>query len=214
MTTSRTPDTMPEATELEADARLEARRLQLSALMDGEPSALAGALSAWRQQPQARADWHAYHLAGDVLRSEDLAQSAAHDADFLARLRSRLDKEPVLMAPSLPAGRAPAVRRPTWTSGVAVAASVAALATVLWLGRAALPGSGDAAPGLATVGAPAADGALTLVQASADAGVVLRDPRLDEFLRMHQMARGGMPVSLPGSSLRQADYRVQGAAGQ
>jgi sigma-E factor negative regulatory protein RseA len=70
----------------------------LSALMDGEldASAVAGACRAWRDDAQMRSQWHAYHLIGDVMRSEDLASDAKHDARFLAALRERLADEPVV----------------------------------------------------------------------------------------------------------------------
>ena len=34
---------------------------------------------------------------------------------------------------------------------------------------------------------------------------LIRDARLDEFLRAHQAARGGMAVAVPGSALRRVD---------
>ena len=67
----------------------DARRQQLSSLMDGDLSAgdAAEACQLWRQDAQARSDWHAYHLIGDVLRSDDLASAPARDAVFLQALR-------------------------------------------------------------------------------------------------------------------------------
>ena len=64
----------------------DARRQQLSSLMDGDLSAgdAAGACQLWHQDAQARSDWHTYHLIGDVLRSEDLALAPRHDAAFSA----------------------------------------------------------------------------------------------------------------------------------
>ena len=54
-------------------------RRALSALADGELAGDAGeaAFRAWRSDPEARRDWHDWHLIGDVLRSEDLASNAA-----------------------------------------------------------------------------------------------------------------------------------------
>ena len=54
---------------------------------------------AWRDDPEARASWHAYQLIGDVLRSEDLAAEPAADEAFLVALRARLADEPVVLAP-------------------------------------------------------------------------------------------------------------------
>ena len=74
---------------------------QLSALADGELDADASAHSCahWRDDANARASWHAYHLIGDVLRSDELASDAQRDAGFLRTLRQRLAQEPVVMAP-------------------------------------------------------------------------------------------------------------------
>ncbi len=111
----------------------------LSALADGDVAAVEQACDAWRCDAQARADWHTYHLIGDVLRSDDLAADPARDAQFLARLRLRLADEPVVLAPqpeplSVPAAAARR-RRPVWLMPVAAAAGVAAVASVLVLGQ-------------------------------------------------------------------------------
>lgn len=82
----------------------ETRSLEhLSALADGELDSAAATVSceAWRADPQAQASWHAYHLIGDVLRSDDLAVDPGHDAAFLQKLRARLESEPVVFAPGL-----------------------------------------------------------------------------------------------------------------
>ena len=77
---------------------------QLSALIDseatdGEASELAGR---WRDDASLRADWHAFHLIGDVLRSEGLASTGQHDAQFLQSLQAKLAQEPVVFAPTRP----------------------------------------------------------------------------------------------------------------
>src|ERR1700756_2461684 len=80
--------------------RSSSRRI-LSALADGDAtdSEAARAWQAWRDDPEARASWHAYQLIGDVLRSEDLAAKPAADEAFLVALRARLADEPVVLAP-------------------------------------------------------------------------------------------------------------------
>ena len=105
---------------------------RLSALADGEldPAGSTTSCAAWARDAALRADWHAWHLIGDVLRSEDLASSPRHDRDFCAKLRSRLQAEPVVLAPA-PA-RADSVARRfdrqarpgRWTAAGAVAAGV------------------------------------------------------------------------------------------
>src|SRR5574341_547341 len=81
----------------------------LSALADGQLDAGAAAAitSRWRDDQGARSAWHAYHLIGDVLRSDDLA-NARRDEAFLRRLRTRLIDEPVVLAPEGAADSAPA----------------------------------------------------------------------------------------------------------
>src|SRR6185369_13580077 len=75
---------------------------RLSALADGEldPAGSTTSCAAWARDAALRADWHSWHLIGDVLRSEDLASSVRHDRDFCAKLRSRLQAEPVILAPA------------------------------------------------------------------------------------------------------------------
>ena len=97
----------------------------LSMLMDGElgPADAARACTQWSREVDSRANWHTYHLIGDVLRSEDLATNPQHDATFLAALRQRLAQEPVVLEPSatLPA-LAPAhvAKRRSWTTPIAM----------------------------------------------------------------------------------------------
>ena len=80
---------------------------RLSALVDGEldPEAVRAACADWHEGGEVRVNWHAYHLIGDVLRSDDLARSADADSAFLACLRERMAREPVVLAPSEPRPR-------------------------------------------------------------------------------------------------------------
>ena len=102
----------------------------LSALADGDAtdSEAARAFQAWRDDPDARASWHAYQLIGDVLRSDDLACEPAADEAFLVALRARLASEPVVLAPQARADSEP-VAMP-----VAVNASAAAHSRSRWQG--------------------------------------------------------------------------------
>ena len=47
-------------------------------LADGEldPAGTTASCVAWTRDAQLRAEWHAWHLIGDVLRSEDLKEGA------------------------------------------------------------------------------------------------------------------------------------------
>ena len=117
-------------------------RQALSALVDGEADARgAASLSAlWRDDAEARACWHRYQLIGDALRSEELAGQDG-DAAFLARLRARLEQEPVVLAPSpkpvAPARPRSAMRR--WAPPAAVAAGFLAVAGALTVMRGEAP---------------------------------------------------------------------------
>ena len=90
------------------------------------------------------------------------------------------------------------------------AAGLAAVAVTLVVSR-LLPGAAlDEAPLAAT--APAVVAAAAGL--APDQGPVLRDLRLDEFLRVHQIARGGLPVGAPGGSLQRADLQMTVGAGR
>ena len=75
---------------------------RLSALVDGEvvPGDAAATCDAWKGDAEARQTWHAYHLIGDALRSDDLVSAADHDRRFLLALQVRLAAEPVVFAPA------------------------------------------------------------------------------------------------------------------
>ena len=186
----------------------DARRL-LSALADGEtePAESARACAAWAAaDAAARECWQAYHLIGDVLRSEDLASPPQRDRAFLDRLSLRLDAEPAVLAPRpLPAAAAP--RRRGWVMPAALAAGVMALATVRVV--AVGPGGGATAPALAlapvvtpvAAAVPAATAAET-TEIAPPGGRVVRDAQLDRYLRAHRDYATALPGSLPGGSGR------------
>ncbi len=180
----------PSNTSLHASA--DDTRAWLSALADGEAQAADPACAGWRDDAEARRTWHAYQLIGDVMRSDDLARPASRDAAFLAGLRERLAAEPVVLAPApVPA---PAGRRQHWLLPAAAAAGFAVVAGVLVVTRISQPGA-EAPAGMAR----ATDTAPM---------VVVRDERLDEFLRAHQAARGGVAVAAPGGALRRVEMTV------
>ncbi|MDQ2779611.1 MAG: sigma-E factor negative regulatory protein [Pseudomonadota bacterium] len=197
----------------------------LSAFVDGEADAAEQACARWRDEPAARRTWHAYHLIGDVMRSEELAASPLRDAAFLAGLQARLAAEPVVLAPSVTSPPPPRQRR-NWLMPVAAAAGFVVVAGVLVVTRTAAP---DAASQTApmqlavetAMPAPRASEALVMqgqqsaantgsdisaVSAPRDLGLI-RDARLDEYLRAHQAA-GGLAVATPGGWLRRVDAVV------
>ena len=201
----------------------------LSALLDGEAggSAAASACAAWRESAGARSTWHAWHLIGDVMRSDDLTSTRDRDAAFLARLRVRLADEPVVLAPRpletavvvepVPvvavAGRA---RRRAWRGPAAVAAGFVAVAGVLVVTRAPAPVTAETSlavggPSAVSAGAtPVAATAAPVVEAAADTealvrnGKLLRDARLDRYLAAHKQFSGSSALGVPSSFLRSA----------
>ncbi|MDE2082631.1 MAG: sigma-E factor negative regulatory protein [Burkholderiales bacterium] len=200
----------------------------MSALADGEGGAAAvdRACRGWRDDASARQKWHAYHLIGDVLRSDELAAPRGRDAAFLGALRQRLAAEPVVLAP------APAVRRrQPWLVPAAMAAGFAAVAGVLVLARtgpaaglapaaevaaasspATLLGATAAAP-MFRVGTGSATGRGARATLVNDGGL-LRDARLDEFLRAHQAVGTGMTMAVPGGTLRRVDLLTPADSGR
>lgn len=104
----------------------QARRARMSAIMDGQAD--EAELQRWLQEEApleaVREDWHTYHLIGDVMRSSDLATTAAHDQRLAQAVREALQAEPVVMAP-------PRSARPRWRVWGAAAAAVAGVGVVL-----------------------------------------------------------------------------------
>ena len=189
------------------DATLQARQ-DLSALMDAElePDAVLRVCRGWSQDAETRAAWHAYHLIGDVLRSEDLATSPACDETFMQTLRARLVLEPVPLAPAplmqsppVPAGQTAATGRSArwWRAPAAVAAGFVAVAGLLVVTRTFSPdASGGAVLAKRAPGA-AGDGVVLT------AGALVRNPGLDRYLEAHRSLANGV-VAAGG-----AEHRVQ-----
>ena len=141
-------------------------------------------LAIWHQDAGARAAWHAYHLIGDVLRSEDLAAAPAHDEVFLQALRGRLTREPVPIKPGQPvAGRSAG----WWLMPGAMAACLVAGAGCWAVYRAIDPGRQADRP--------------QLVQRAPAAGERVRNAGLDRYLEAHRTLANGV-VAVGGSQYR------------
>ena len=209
----------------------QAQQLALSALLDGDASQADRAFHAWREEPAARADWHAYQVIGEAMRSDDVHCQAHHDVAFLAQVRARLAEEPVVLAPipaSAMAAAAPAhadtARRPgrftAWAAPFAVAAGFFAVAGVLVITRVAAPagvgpesssalaGASVAAPALG--GLQAVSGGASLRAATAGAqspsisasGALIRSADLDRYLAAHRQYSATSSLSVPGGAAR------------
>jgi sigma-E factor negative regulatory protein RseA len=194
-------------------------REQLSALADGEFDDPAPLCAAW-SGAEVRATWHAYHLIGDVLRSEDLAAAPARDAALLQRVRERLAEEPVVLAPLVlaPAGgernAAAGERSWPWRAAAVVAAGFVAVGGVYTLmrpadstdvastgpGPRALPARVAMAPALGPAASEAGTG-FVVVNGNLR---LIRDARLDAYLAAHKQFAGSSALGVPPAFLRSA----------
>lgn len=182
----------------------------ISALADGQlrGEVFAQAVQAVCTDRSALASWHAYHLIGDVLRSGD-ATHAAPPQVFLDKLTARLAREPQ------PAPTAAPIRvRAAWASGAAandgnlrwkLVAGVASMAAMAAMGWSVL-GSGGGAPAAQPQLAAIPEAAPGAVLARGDAGVMIRDPRLDELLAAHRQLGGASALQMPAGFLRNATF--------
>jgi len=201
--------------------RSSSRRI-LSALADGDAtgSEAARAFQAWRDDPDARASWHAYQLIGDVLRSDDLAAEPAADEAFLVALRARLATEPVVLAPqprveeqavAQPvAANAAARSRARWQGPMAMAAGFLAVVGVLNVAGPFRHGSNAS---VASNGAPASGPVLAATTSVNNSGLVLTSAQtpaetkaaadqLAPYLAAHRQSAMNGPFQMPGSDLR------------
>ena len=191
------------------------QRQALSSLMDGDLPAgeLAAVIARFRDDGELRADWHAYHLIGDVLRSDELAAAPARDACFLQALRHRLDQAPqradtlplVAAAPPVPTPGTPASATPTpvpalpgrrrlagWLiAPAAVAAGFVVVAGVLVVNK--------------TLVSPPVAADTVMAQRTPAAGVLVRDARLDRYLAAHR----NLGTGLAGTGAGGAERTVQ-----
>ncbi|MCA3183665.1 MULTISPECIES: RseA family anti-sigma factor [unclassified Cupriavidus] len=174
---------------------------QISILMDGELQTheVDAALDIAKGDT-GMAEWSMYQLIGDTLRSEELTH-AGSTSDFLSRFSAQLESEPHVLVPAVAAaGRQRLLVRPSWVRrvmpGTAIAAAVAA---VSWVVVPQMRGPNDAgapdaivarveqpAGGAMKAGVPAAPATGAIVTVSADNAQMIRDPRLDEYLRAHR----------------------------
>ena len=201
-------------------SRSESNRRILSALADGDAtdSEAARAFQAWRDDPDARASWHAYQLIGDVLRSDDLAAEPAADESFLLALRARLAEEPVVLAPqprveaepeAMPvaanASTAPGRSRGRWQGPLAMAAGFLAVIGGLNIVR---PFNLGATGPLASNGA-ASGPVIASTTSFNNSGVAATSAQskaaadqLAPYLAAHRQSAMSGPFQMPGSDLR------------
>jgi sigma-E factor negative regulatory protein RseA len=175
-------------------ALVEADVEQLSAWLDGEldPKQDRAMLDRLKRDPSLRAQFEWFNLAGDALRSHEVA--ACHHPRLVEQVCEALKSEPVRVGPGALSGSR--VRRHIAT-GITVAAAAGLLAvvalpqlrgtdTVTPAPTAALP-AGATPPGLANAGLSAPAKALPS-----------RSPQLDAYFRAHRelATTGVMPSAV------------------
>lgn len=201
---------------------------RLSALLDGELDATeaSAACRQWQGDAECRQTWHAWHVIADVLRSDELAHGAYHDARFLAALRVKLAGEPVVLAPQPLPESSPYARRRRGARFLLPLASAAALVLVAGTfvamqpsllgpadpgasGRvAAAPATANPSPGTQTVAVSPANPAADAQPAASIR--LIRDARLDRYLAAHKQFPGSTVPGDPSATLRNATVRVEG----
>lgn len=189
------------------------QRAALSALMDGDDGAADEACRVWRGDASARADWHLYHLIGDVMRSDEHRADGVGDARFLAGVRTRLAAEPVVLAPmpaATPLAQARRARR--WMAPTAVAAGFLAVAGALTVTRVSAPDSTAAglAAATATPAAAARPVAVAASQAVVENAPMIRSAELDRYLAAHRQYANGAVQVAPGGAVRNAAATAPG----
>src|SRR3990172_13132399 len=100
---------------------------EISALMDGElfEDEAEGLLDRIKRDSDAHDDWEVYHLIGDVLRQPEHIH-----CDLSAKVRERMQDEPVVLAP-----RSHMVKQQIRTVALSAAASLAAVGVVSWMSQ-------------------------------------------------------------------------------
>jgi sigma-E factor negative regulatory protein RseA len=187
---------MPYGTE---DGTMTTLQEQLSALVDGElPSRDSDrVLVALADEPELRDTWARYQLIGTAIRRgvPDLhdPELAARIATAVAGLEPEGDAAPIPAEVDTPApGR---MRRAA--SGIAMAASVAALALV-GVRYLAPPDAGSGNLPVASVTAPAIQAQPVATGSPSPADIPLDEQRLNDYLQRHnELALGGGLRTLP-----------------
>ena len=197
----------------------------VSALVDGQlrGEAFSRAVAQVVEEQEARLNWHAYHLVGEVLRSGE-AIVGAHELAFSKRLMSRLQQEvPGLVVADLGVTQT-AVKRGFAGQAAVLAANDASFRWKILAGVAC-----TVAVGL-IVWQAALDqrSPIQLVQTLPPGGmggvasqstqlvetnrsqVMIRDPHLDALLTAHQQSGSGSAPSMSAGFLRNAAF--EGAA--
>lgn len=180
---------------------------RISALVDSclDGDDLAPTMTELLGNAQATQTWHAYHVVGDILRSTALAPKG-DEFDFLKRLEDRLALEPgrppVVPGLRLDTGKDSANARVFhWRliAGVACVAVAGVVSLSSWSPSTTQNLAQSPVP-------PVAVSMPQLAGNNVDAGVMIRDPALDELMAEHRQFGGHSALQMPAGFLRNATY--------
>ena len=203
----------------------------LSALVDGQlgGDAFDATLDWLARDADARSNWDAYHVLGDVLRAGQAGSSlsTASNAAFMQRLKQSLAQEPQPDLRPIATDHVATYAMPSSARAlkglkkeaanddrfywklVAGVASLFAAFVVGWQGLAGAFDTGGA-PQMAQVIVPTDQSLVSVPQGlvQSEPGVMIRDPQLDALMAAHQQF--GAASVLQGSSgfLRHAVFEV------
>jgi sigma-E factor negative regulatory protein RseA len=176
---------------------------RVSILLDGEMdrAEATAAIAALCADPALRRYWHELHRVGDALRSHEVA--AGDSEAFCARVAAVIFAEPTVLAPR--AVHASSRARRYWMPGLAVAASVAAVAFIavpLMRAPETVSIAKNATPAqLSTVDVGAQKSLPTITNARG------LNPSFDPYLAAHRELIGNSVVPRAAVYLRSAEDR-------
>ncbi|WP_244846916.1 sigma-E factor negative regulatory protein [Caballeronia sp. SL2Y3] len=197
--------------QAQGNSQASSRGERVSSFVDGESLGEIGNIGQFLAEltSEDRAAWSDYHLIGDALRSDDLAESPARSRAFMASFASRFEAEAHVLAPAaLPAASAQKARSGMLRRRVVPAFAVAAAAaTLTWIVVPQMQGVGsqsgaqvasvaqpDSVQRVALASVPAVTTAAPVVEAN-----IIRDANLDQYLEAHQQfsQQPAMPGAMP-----------------
>ncbi|HEX5337251.1 MAG TPA: sigma-E factor negative regulatory protein [Gallionella sp.] len=156
---------------------------KISALMDGElfeddAEMLLGQI---KREPGLHKEWATYHLIGDVLRQPEYIHR-----DISARVRERMQNEPVVLAP-----RSQMFKQKARVFALSAAASLLAVGVVAWMSLQIGP---DTAPQLAMQQTPLRPASLQI------------NPKSNDYLMAHQEFSPSTDMNGGASYIRTVSY--------
>ncbi|WP_175944467.1 sigma-E factor negative regulatory protein [Caballeronia sp. BCC1704] len=193
----------------QGNSQASSRGERMSAFADGESLGEIGNIGQFLAEltSEDRAAWSDYHLIGDALRSDDLAESPARSRAFMASFAARFEAEAHVLAPAASASAHKARSGMLRRRVVPAFAVAAAAATLTWIVVPQMQGVGvhsgaqvasvaqpDSVQRVALASVPAVTTAAPVVEAN-----IIRDANLDQYLEAHQQfsQQPAIPGAMP-----------------